>query len=66
VKRRSFVGFRFGPDTTAVFSNDALYRGKSYAGALKLLVGVGAVEMLQRACPHTWDQIPRRCRGKGI
>ena len=40
VKRRSFVGFRFGPDTTAVLSNDALYRGQSYAGAFKLLVGV--------------------------
>ena len=40
VKRRSFVGFRLGPDTAAVFSNDALYRGKPYAGAFKLLVGV--------------------------
>src|SRR5882762_5950842 len=40
VKRRSLVGLGIGPDASPVFSDDALHRGKSHAGAFKLLVGV--------------------------
>src|ERR1700730_726333 len=39
-KRRSIVSLGFGPDASPVFSDDALHRSKSHAGAFKLLVGV--------------------------
>src|ERR1700687_1057292 len=39
-KRRSLVSLGCGPDASPVLSDDALHRGKSHAGAFKLLVGV--------------------------
>ena len=40
VKRRSLVGLGFGPRCVPMLSDDVLHRGKSHAGAFKLLVGV--------------------------
>ena len=48
VEGGTFVFFAFGPDTAAVFYDDAVYDGEAYAGAFEIGCFVEALEYAEQ------------------